>query len=163
GSQETDSTHTGGSTTIEIGPVAIALGRPSSIQTRASFSLLGYEASVRGEAGLKRLLEVARAFGIPAPAVSGDGISNVDLVASRAWWEGGPLVTGTAQIHNVRVQVRGLNSPLDIRSADLVVSRDSVRVRNITGIAAGSQWHGSMVVPRPCPTPRDCTLQFNLH
>src|SRR5262249_33495175 len=86
GSQETDSTHTGGSTTIEIGPVAIALGRPSSIQTRASFSLLGYEASVRGEAGLKRLLQVARAFGIPAPAVSGDGISNVDLVISRAWW-----------------------------------------------------------------------------
>jgi hypothetical protein len=72
-------------------------------------------------------------------------------------------LTGTAQLRNVRAQVRGFNAPLDIRTANLILADDSVRVQNINAAAADTQWRGSMLIPRPCPTPRDCTLQFSLH
>src|SRR5206468_324454 len=101
--------------------VSVGLGRPTPIQVHASFSLAGYEASVRGEAGLKRLLQVGPRFGIPAPPVSADGATKVDLAISGTWGERAPVITGGAQLHNVRAQVRGLNAPLDIRSADLVI------------------------------------------
>jgi hypothetical protein len=149
--------------TIDVDPVSIAMGRTSLLQARATLSFTGYRAWVRGDSGVKRLLQVAPLLGIPAPAISADGSSNVDLEISGIWGEGRPRVTGTAQLRNVRAQVRGLNAPLDVRNASLTLAEDNVRVQNINATAADSQWRGSMVVPRPCPTPRDCTLQFNLH
>jgi len=148
---------------VEVGPVSVAVGRPAPLQARAMFSRQDYEASVRGEVGLKRVLQIAPQVGIPAPAVSADGSANVDLAVSGTWAGSVPLVTGTAQLRSVRAQVRGLNAPLDIRNANLIIAKDAVRAQNINAAAGGSQWHGSLVVPRPCRTPGDCTLQFNLH
>jgi len=148
---------------MQFGPVNVAVGRPSPLQTRGKISLTGYEASVHGDAGLKRLFQIAPMLGIPTPALSADGTSNLDLTISGHWGEKVPTVTGTAQLRNLRAQVRGLNAPLDIRAANLILADDSVRVQNINAAAADTQWSGSMLIPRPCPTPRDCTLQFNLH
>jgi uncharacterized protein involved in outer membrane biogenesis len=147
---------------LDIGPMTLALGRPTPFQARASISRVGYEASVHGEAGVTRLLQVAQVLHIPAPAVSVDGTSSVDLAISGTWAEGVPTVTGSAQLRNVRAQVRGLNAPLDIRNASLLLAKDSLRVQNINALAGETQWHGSMLVSRPCPTPHDCTVQFNL-
>ena len=149
--------------TIDIGPVSVGMGRTSPLQARATLSFTGYRGWVRGDAGVKRLLQVAPLLGIPAPAISADGSSNVDLEISGIWAEGRPRVTGTAQLRNVRAQVRGLNAPLDVRNANLTLAEDNVRIQNINAAVADTQWRGSMVVPRPCATPRDCTLQFNLH
>jgi AsmA family/AsmA-like C-terminal region len=148
---------------IDAGPVSVSLGRTLPLQAHASLSFAGYRAWVRGDAGVKRLLQVAPLLGIPVPVMSADGSSNVDLQISGTWAEGAPRVTGTAQLRNVRAQVRGLNAPLDLRNASLTLVEDNVRVQNINAAVADSQWRGSMVIPRPCPTPRDCVLQFNLH
>src|SRR5205823_14804800 len=118
-------------TRVEVGPAAVALGRPSPLQLRASFSALGYEASIRGDAGIKRLLQTASSLGIPAPAVSADGNSTLDLTIANDWANHQhSILTGAAKLRSVRARVRGLNAPLQIESADLLLTDQSIRVRN---------------------------------
>jgi len=148
---------------IDLGPAAVTLGRPSPVQVRASFSALGYQASVRGDAAIKRLLQSAHSFGIPTPTVVADGNSTVDLTIAGDWGGGQhPIVTGTAKLRSVRARVRGLNAPLQIESADLVISEQSVRVRNLIASAANAVWRGTLEIPRPCTAPDSCNFQFNL-
>jgi hypothetical protein len=149
---------------IEIGPVSENLGRPVPLQAHASLSASGYEVSVRGDAGIKRLLKVAELLGLPVPAVSADGSSTVDLSINGAWDKTRrPLVLGTAQLHSVRAQVRGLNAPLEITAANILLDTDVVRAQILSASAAGASWRGSLLIPRPCPVPAECPYQFNLH
>ena len=149
---------------IELGPATVALGRPSPLQIRASFSALGYLASVRGEAGIKRLLQTASSLGIPAPALSADGNSTLDLTIANDWANHQhSILTGAAKLRSVRARVRGLNAPLQIESADLLLTDQSIRVRNLTASAADTTWRGTMDIPRPCAAPDSCNFQFNLH
>ena len=148
---------------VKLGPVDIALGHSSTVQTRAAVSLTGYSASVRGEANVPRLLQLASAFGLAVPAVAAEGAATVDLALGGDWTGSHSPVTGAAQLHMVRAQVRGLNAPLEIRAANLTLGSDSVRVQNINAVAGGMQWRGFVNIPRPCAAPKDCTLQFNVH
>jgi uncharacterized protein involved in outer membrane biogenesis len=59
--------------------------------------------------------------------------------------------------------VRGLNAPIEVLTADLTVDRDTVIVQNFSAKAAEATWHGSMHIPRPCPSPSACQVQFKLH
>jgi len=148
---------------LEMGPVNIVLGRPSPLRARASFSLYGYQAAIHGDAGLKQLLQAARLLGIPAPAVTADGTSSVDLTIADSWESTTPpKVLGTAQLRSVRAQVRGLNAPLDIANANLVLDENVVRVQNLNASAAQTTWRGSLQVARPCVAPGACKVQFNL-
>jgi hypothetical protein len=148
---------------LEIGPVNLVLGRPLPLRARALLSLSGYQVAVRGDAGLKKLLQSARMLGIPIPAVAADGSSTVDLTIAGAWAGGQPpKALGTAQLRSVRAEVRGLNAPLEIVSANLILDEDSVRVQNLNASAAQATWRGSMQVSRPCLAPGACRFQFNL-
>jgi len=147
---------------LQIGPINVALGRPAPIQAHLSISRSGYMASVRGEAGLKRVLQVAQMFRLPAPQVSAEGITTLDLNVAGAWDLATPTLTGTAQLRSVHAQVRGMNSPFQIRRADLAIDTDAVRVKNLEALAAESTWRGSLVIPRPCGTPETCRIQFHL-
>ncbi len=148
---------------LEMGPVNIVLGRPSPLRARASFSLYGYQAAIHGDAGLKQLLQAARLLGIPAPAVTADGTSSVDLTIADSWESTTPpKVLGTAQLRSVRAQVRGLNAPLDVANANLVLDENVVRVQNLNASAAQTTWRGSLQVARPCVAPGACKVQFNL-
>jgi hypothetical protein len=151
-------------TSLEIGPVSVVLGRAVPLHARASLSLSGYRAAIHGEAGLKQLLLSARLLGIPAPSMVADGSSSVDLTIAGSWTDRTPPRTlGTAQLRSVRAQVRGLNAPLDIVSASLVLAENSVLVQNLDASAAQTTWRGSLQVARPCASPDTCKVQFNLH
>ena len=147
---------------LQIGPINVALGRPAPVQAHLSISRSGYTASVRGEAGIKRLLQAAQMLRLPAPQVSAEGITALDLNLAGAWDLATPTLTGTAQLRSVHAQVRGMNSPFQIRRADLVIDADAVRVKNLDALAAESTWRGSLVIPRPCATPETCRFQFHL-
>jgi hypothetical protein len=148
---------------LEIGPFNLALGRVKPLQVHASLSMSGYEASFRGDAGIKRLLQSARILGIPAPPVNADGGATLDLGIAETWSGDRPKLLGTAQLHSVQAQVRGINGPISIANASLILNNDEVRVLNLSASAAETTWHGSMRIPRPCATPTDCQFQFNLH
>jgi len=55
-----------------------------------------------------------------------------------------------------------MNSPFQIRRADLAIDTDAVRVKNLEALAAESTWRGSLIIPRPCATPENCRIQFHL-
>jgi AsmA-like C-terminal region/AsmA family len=149
---------------LEVGPFNVPMGGPGLLKAHALVSLAGYEASVRGDASIKRLLQAARTMGLPAPAVNADGISTVDLSIAKAWSaQQTPQVTGTAQLRSIRAQVRGVNGPLQITSASLVLDDNFVRVQNLNAFLAEAVWRGWLLVPRPCGVPGDCRLQFSLH
>jgi hypothetical protein len=147
---------------LEIGPINVPLGRPTPVQAQLSLSRSGYAASIHGEAGLKRLLQAAQMLRIPAPQVVAEGSSTLDLSFEGAWDLATPSLSGTAQLHSVHARVRGLNSPLQIRRADLVIDADAVRIKNLEALAGESTWRGSVLVPRPCAAPESCRFQFHL-
>jgi AsmA-like protein len=149
---------------LVIGPVTLASGKHGTLIAQAGLTRSGYRASIQGEGGLKRLLDLAKALSIPSPTVAADGAANVKLSISGAWGSGErPLVEGSAQLRDVRAQISGLNAPIEITAADLAIAPDSVKVQNLSARGADGVWRGSMQIPRPCSTPETCELQFKLH
>jgi len=151
-----------GSSQLEIGPFSASLGRPTPIQTEISVSRAGYHGSIRGEAALKRLLQAAHMLRIAVPAVNADGVATLNLALSHNWGETAPAITGRAQLHAIRAQVRGLNSPLQIHHAELSIAPDAVHVTNLEASVGATAWRGSLLIPRPCSAPESCEFQFHL-
>lgn len=147
---------------LEIGPITAPMGRATPVQAKFSISHSGYTALVHGEAGLKRLLQTAQMLGLPAPPVVAEGTSTVDLNLAGAW-DSAPALSGTAQLRFVHAQVRGLNSPLQIRRAALAIEADAVHIKDVEAQVGETSWRGSLVVPRPCAAPESCRFQFHLH
>jgi AsmA family/AsmA-like C-terminal region len=149
---------------IEVGPVSFQLGSALPLEARSSLSRSGYEVSLRGAAGLKRLLEAAQVVRMKVPQIIADGSLAIDLRMAGAWkttsW---PKVLGTAHLRSVEAQIRGTNRPLRIVSATVVLSENMVRAQNLSAIAAETTWRGSLEFPRPCPVPSACQFQFSLH
>jgi hypothetical protein len=117
-----------------------------------------------GDVQLQRLLQLARNIGVPSAQPSADGPARVDLQLAGNW-QGFSLLkpNGKIQLHSIRAEVRGLASPLNIESANLVLAPDQVKVQNLNASLAGSAWQGSLILPRQCETPGTCPIRFDLH
>jgi hypothetical protein len=63
----------------------------------------------------------------------------------------------------VRAEIRGVNAPLQINSANVVLSPDQIRVQNVMASLGTSTWKGSVQMPRGCSSPEACLVQFDLH
>ena len=152
----------GSSVRVEFGPVSLSSSKNSPLIAQGTVDRNGYQAWARGEAGVNRLLQIARTIGIPAPAVVADGVASVNLNVSGSWAEAKPTVTGTARLRAVRAQLRGVNTPVEIVNADLSFDPEVISVQNLTLAALQTTWHGSVRIPRPCSSPITCQLQFKL-
>jgi uncharacterized protein involved in outer membrane biogenesis len=151
-------------TRFELGPFDLPLGRPAPATVRAWASRSGYGITLQGDAQVQRLLQLARTVGIPVPHPAAEGLANVELQIAGAW-SGfmAPRATGKAQLHSIRAEIRGLNAPLEIASANLVLTQDQTNVQNLTASIAGTSWRGSLSLPRPCTAPNSCPVRFDLH
>jgi hypothetical protein len=156
---------------FEFGPIPLALGLPAPMTVRVWAGNSGYSISLGGEADIQRLLRLGRVLGLPAVRSASQGEARLDLEIARgpAFSASGaragfapPQVTGTAQLRNLRAEVRGLNSPVEIASADLRLSAGEVRVEKLRATAARAQWTGSVVLPRGCGIPGACLAHFDL-
>lgn len=147
---------------LEIGPVTMAMGRNTPLEVRALLSRSGYDLAVIGDASIRPFLRAARALSLAVPAISADGNSTVNLALSGNWSGPQSRPVGTAQLRNVTAQVRGLNKPVRIETAKLLLLPNLVHVQNLKVSAAAAEWMGSMEIPRPCGIPHDCNFQFNL-
>ena len=120
------------------------------------------------------MLRVARLFGLPALSVTADGEAKVDLQIAgtwHAWMAGtpsgannfsGPQVIGTVKLRGVRAELRGVDAPIEILSANLQLLREQVLVTRLSAGAAHAQWTGSLELPRGCGTPGACAISFDL-
>lgn len=149
---------------LAVGPILLKLGRPTPVTARAWLSRSGYGIAVDGEADLRKLLQTARTFGIPTARPAAEGWAKLALQIGGLW-SGftGPETTGTAQLHNLRTEVRGLNEPLEITTVNLDLAPDKVTADGISGQAAGARWNGSLSFPRLCPSIQLCPVEFDLH
>jgi hypothetical protein len=149
---------------LEVGPFGVALGRPAPSKMQGWISHSGYDFSISGEAEVQKLLAVARMAGLAVPSLTADGQTRIDLKISGAWTGFvAPKITGDAQLHSVRAEVRGLNAPVEITSASILLAPDEIRVKDLNAAAAGSTWRGSMLLTRPCATLSSCPIRFDLH
>jgi len=144
-----------------LGPVSVSLSKASPLQAQVALSRTGYKGSIRGNAGIKRLLQAASILRVPAPSVAAEGAATINLGISRDWNAPASKITGSAQLHSVRAEVRGLNLPLQINRADLMLAADSLQVSNLDASAGPTAWRGSMLLPRPCSAD-SCSFQFRL-
>lgn len=149
---------------LVIGPVHVPMGRPTPLTVQSTIGRRGYEINFRGDAQIPKLLQAAQVLGIPAPLVTAEGIAVIDTQLANGWMaQAEARTTGKAQLHSVRAQVRGFNSPLEIQSASVLLSHDQVRVQNLLASAAGTEWRGSLEFLRPCGRPMGCKATFELH
>ncbi|MGA8489698.1 MAG: AsmA family protein [Terriglobales bacterium] len=151
-------------TCLVVGPFNLALGRVAPAVVHGWASRSGYSFTVHGDAQLQRVLQVARTLGIPASQFSAEGLAKIDLQIAGGWSGfAAPRAMGKAQLRSVRAEVPGLNAPLEIASANLLLMPDQVSVQNLTALAADTSWQGSFTLPRQCPAAESCQVRFDLH
>jgi AsmA-like protein len=149
---------------VDVGPFTLALGRPTPAMVRGWASTSGYGVSVQGDTEVKHVLQLARTLGLPAAQATALGIARVDLRIAGEWSSfPAPYVTGTAQLSSVRAEIRGLNAPVEITSANLTLADSELRFENLLASLAESHWRGSLSLPRHCSSPQGCPLAFNFH
>ena len=157
---------------LEFGPVLLGSDRLTSPVGRGVINRSGYKVFITGEVEIGRALNTARLLGVPALAASAEGRAQVELQIAGSWTgaaagEGPPgsrpLVTGTAQLRGVRAELRGIEEPLEISTAELQLLPEEVHVIRLTAHAAHTSWTGSLQLPRGCGTPGACVLRFNLN
>jgi hypothetical protein len=149
---------------LVFGPISLKLGRPTPANVAAWMTRSGYSIAVEGDTEVPRLLDVARITGVPAihPAFTGSAKVNLQVAGN---WSGfvTPNATGTAQLHSVRAEVRGLNAPLEIAMATVNLGPEEASVQSISASIAGTQWTGSLSLPRMCSSTQSCPIRFDLH
>ncbi len=151
-------------TRINVEPFTITLGKTGPTTVGGWFSRRGYDLSVQGGGSVQRFFQTARLLGIPVFHSAADGNATVNLRIADNWAGfSPPRVTGTAELHSVRAIVSGLNLPLQIESADIVLNHDDIAVQNLSASIGSNTWHGSLTLPRPCASVDTCPAQFDLH
>jgi len=146
-----------------IGPVPLKLGRPTQAIAHAWVTRSGYNFALEGEADLQRLIGTARTLGIPAAHPVTEGWTKVALQVAGEWSGfAGPKTIGTAQLHAVRAELRGLHGPLEISSTVVNLGANAIRADAISATVAGAHWSGSLSYPRLCISIPSCPVEFDL-
>ena len=145
---------------VRIGPTTLEMGsQPPSAGGWISAS--GYSFYLRGDLALKNLFRLEAALGLPGlrPAAEGEAKLDVNVVGN---WQGlaAPNALGTAQLRNVRVETHGLNAPIVIPSATIVLGPENFSMQKIVAQTGDTHWTGSVSAPRHCAP--DCVYQFDL-
>jgi hypothetical protein len=148
-------------------PFSVPLGGGAPATASAKADLEGYHLELQGETSVARLLQVARVLGGDWPPAGVQGTARVHLVAEGVWKGfAAPVLTATAQLRKVRVQLDGVSSPLEIAGANVALTRTdwSVRDLNASLSTARLQVTGSLGRERNCTPEEDsCLLSFTLH
>lgn len=152
-----------GEARLEFGPFAAPLGKSSTANVHGWVGASGYSFSAQGSAQVQRLLQVAQLIGLPAPEPAAEGTAKVDIEIA-GFWQGfaPPNVTGSVQLHSVHAELRGVNGPVEIVSANILLSDSAAEFRGLSLSAAGTKWSGTILVPRKCGAPASCPTRFDL-
>jgi hypothetical protein len=141
-------------TDLRIGPVTLAMNAGTPFNAGGWISKEGYHFFLRGDAELRELFRLENIFGVHGFRPAAEGFAKLDVnVAGR--WQGfaAPVTTGSAQLRNVRAEVRGLNAPIEIKAAILTMGPDLVSAQKILARIGDTQWSGRVTATRHCTTP----------
>src|SRR5439155_1383164 len=86
------------------------------------------------------------------------------LSAAAEWHDLAPTrVMGTANVRSIRAEVPGLNTLLEIASANITLAENETKIQKISASLAGNAVSGSVVLARPCAVLAKCPVRFDLH
>jgi AsmA family len=169
-------------TSLRIGPATLAVSSSAPLSAGGSISRGGYHFFLRGDTELKDLFRLENVLGLPGPRPAAQGLAKLDVNVSGQW-QGfpAPVTFGTAQLRNVRAEIRGLNTPIEIASANIILGPDALLMQKISahteGTVTGTKWSGAVTVPLHCAArtttpssaaranlngPGNCGYQFDL-
>jgi hypothetical protein len=136
---------------LQIGPSALTMNGSPPLSAGGWISTAGYAFSLRGDSELTDLFRLAGVLGLPVARPAAEGSAKVDLSVAGPWQGFAvPLTLGTAQLRNVRAEVRGLNTPIQISSANISLTEDEVSMQKISAHTGNSHWSGGVTVLRHC-------------
>ena len=169
-------------TSLRIGPAELAVSSSAPLSAGGSISRGGYHFFLRGDTELKDLFRLENILGLPGPRPAAQGLAKLDVNVSGQW-QGfpAPVTIGTAQLRNVRAEIRGLNTPIEIASANIILGPEALLMQKISahteGTVTGTKWSGAVTVPLHCAArtttassaahanltgPGNCSFQFDL-
>lgn len=148
-----------------VSPFPLSLGGSSPAVASGFFDEENYRATLNGDAELTRLLQVARAFGIGTPGIGLTGAADVEVDLAGAWAGfSAPAISGQMQLRNASAELKGVNEPLHILSAQTTIANQTVNVGSFSGIlGTETPISGSANFPLHCITPETCVIHFDLH
>jgi hypothetical protein len=158
--QEPDERH------LQIGPVALVMNASSPVNAGGWISASGYRFFLRGDVELKDLFRLEDILGLPVARPAAAGEAKLDVSISGPWQGfAAPTALGTAQLHNVRAEMRGLNVPIEIGSATMSLAPDAVVIQKLSARVGNTHWSGGITAPRHCVasgSAPNCVFQFDL-
>ena len=147
---------------LRVGPVALVMNASEPVNAGGWVSGIGYRFFLRGDLELKNLFRLENVLGIPATRPAAEGAAKLDVSVSGPWQGfAAPNFLGTAQLRNVRAEMHGLNTPIEIGSATMSLTPDAVLLQKISAHTGSTHWSGGVTAPRHCVTP-NCVYQFDL-
>jgi hypothetical protein len=149
-------------THLVVGPAALALNASAPVSAGGWISAKGYRFFLRGDAELQDLFRLEEFLGLTAVRPAAEGSARLDVNLSGPW-QGftAPLALGTIQLHNVRAEMHGLNTPIAINAAVVSVTPDLVWINKISAATGGTHWSGMITSPRHCAS-LGCVFHFDL-
>ncbi|MFZ0797962.1 MAG: AsmA family protein [Terriglobales bacterium] len=162
--QEPPETH------LRIGPVAASVNASAPMNAGGWISAAGYRFFLVGDVELKDLFRLENVLGLPVTRPAAEGSAKVDLSVSGPWQGFAvPATLGTAQLRNLRAEMHGLNTPIEIGSATMSLDPDMIRMERISARTGSTHWSGEVTAPRHCTSSNTapgiapaCVFQFNL-
>jgi hypothetical protein len=151
---------------LRIGPAALAMNGSAPVNAGGWISASGYRFFLRGDVELKDLFRLEDILGLPVARPAAEGEAKLDVSISGTWQGfAAPTALGSAQLRNVRAEMRGLNAPLEIGSAIMSLTPDAVLMQKISARVGSTHWSGAITTPRHCVAsgvPPACLFQFDL-
>ncbi len=146
---------------LRIGPTSLKVNASSPLNAGGWISVAGYRFFLRGDVELKNLFRLEHTLGLPAARPAAEGDAKLDVSISGAWHGlAAPTAFGTAQLRNVRAETRGLNAPIEISSATVLLAADAFSLQKLSAQTGSTHWSGSVSAPRHCAPA--CLFQFDL-
>jgi len=161
-------------THLKIGPFALAVNSSPPMDAGGWISTAGYQFSLRGDVELKDLFRLEDFLGLPVAHPAAEGAARLDASVSGPWQGFAPAGTsGSAQLRNVHAEMRGLNTPIEISSANVTLLPNAVLLQKLTARTGNTHWTGDVTAPRHCAAPNsvpgtaaevtpNCMYQFDL-
>jgi len=152
--QEQEKNQEPAETHLRIGPVALAMNVSAPVNAGGWMSAGGYSLFLRGDVELKDLFRLENVLGLPGARPAAEGSAKLDVTVSGPWQGfAAPAAVGTAQLRNVRAEMHGLNTPIEIASATIALDPDAVRMDKISARTGSTHWSGEVTAPRHCAAP----------
>ncbi len=161
-------------THLRMGPVALSMNVSAPVSAGGWVSATGYRFFLLGDMELKDLFRLESVLALPVTRPAAEGSAKLDVSVSGPWQGfAAPATLGTAQLRNVRAEMRGLNTPIEISSAAMTLAPDAVLMQKISARTGSTHWNGGVTAPRHCaltgivpgPVPGsvpNCVFQFDL-